>query len=257
MKIAFAMVAFHSWSWFRVSLPSFRRHLPECWDDLFIVDANAANRRSDWSEACRQESLLLHREFGQFPKLLTLEEQSFWEQHYWTSSHGLSLDLAAITASNAGYTRLVLLEPDCLFLGRNWLGQLVNSVLQGNVIAGFETRVYGPLYPCGSIWPLPAFASFAAIRKSPEVEANPLYCRHVHLTTLTNAADLDWAQEWWDNGQLAWFEALQRGSVACLGDQPDFVHFGRGSERPPEECLTQPHGEHLSEYLRNGTQWHV
>lgn len=255
MRVAFAMVAYHNMSWLRVSLPSFRKYLPEYWDDLFIVDANGANHYVEWDEECRQESLALVRAREHLPKLSTLNENSFTDQHYWTSSHGLAIDLAAAAARRANYTRLVLLEPDCLFLGRAWLARLMESADQGNIVSGFETRVYGPLYPCGTIWPLPAFASFAATRKSPDVQDDPLYRRHVDLTTLADATDLAWAREWWDNGQLAWFEALRRGSVVCLGEQPDFIHFGMGSRRGPEECLDGNHGELIAAYLQDGIQW--
>src|SRR5437763_1176588 len=105
--LAFAVVAFHTPTWFPVFYRFFCEFLPEYIDSLYIVDANATCWKREWLDECRAESKYLSS--AGFSNLLVLDCEPEQLQ-FCTNGHGLGIDLAARAAHQDGHKYLVILE---------------------------------------------------------------------------------------------------------------------------------------------------
>lgn len=154
-----------------------------------------------------------------------------------TKTHGIGVDVAVAYLRDRGCRYFVLIEPDCLISGIEWMKNLLNAMYDGHIMAGPSRFDFGPIHPCPSIWDITKVpGSFDITARQLNVDMRlfdyKLMLKWVMATNIGLAAIWFWLY-WWDCGLNNWYMAAQKGCAGHTKYAGDFRHFYRGHCRSP------------------------
>ena len=242
-----ALVAFHTHQWIRVAAGSFHQHFPEA--RLLVVDNNPKSGEPGFEERCAIESAWLCKQ----SYITVLPNPSP------KKSHGIGLDIAAAWCRDNAVPIMVLIEPDCLIRGRQWLERLVASIQTGSQMSGYFSKSYGPIHPAPSAWDVGALKFSFETSSRVEDERHPRFPALFNVEELRRIVALD-GDSWefwgyyWDSTQKNWFEAAIRDKASLLpiGEELDFRHYWCGSTQNRDHAILRTDAE-LRTYLSDSS----
>lgn len=207
----------------------------------------------DWTQICVKSFREVFKE--SYPLICVdhnrnPEEQRFLKDHGVAVvpnpnkdiSHGKGLDVAAEYAKEAGHDVMVVVEPDCVFSGDQWMTDLLKAVDEGYSMAGTFRWQYGPIHPCGSAWRLDQIpSSFKSVKKHDDVY-HPKYKQLMNLVELNssvmrtnyNTHLIHFFFHWWDVGIRNWFLLACDGKDKLVSGA-GFRHWWGSHKRTPSD----------------------
>jgi hypothetical protein len=203
-------IAYRTGAWSRGCIDTYRRQFPH--EHLLIVD----NNDPDYVEGS-----LLAKE----PNVTLIRGKG--------TRHGDGMNAALAWCREKGIPIMVHIEPDMLFLHRQWKIDLLAGVRDGYELVGTHKTEYGPVHPAASAWDTTVnWHSFGAGRKSWRERLSTDYRQLLRLK-----GQPGWLYRNWDTAQRNWFQAARRDRVLLLDENRihgrELYHFWNGSRVNP------------------------
>jgi hypothetical protein len=167
-------------------------------------------------------------------------------------SHGHGVDTAVEYLRSIGTKYMVLVEPDCVVTGVDWVNGMISIVESGALMGGPFVLPFGPIHPCPSVWDLEWVPfTFNVTPRSGPVDYK-IFSQAGMVKWLVECFPDDeqsiwWWINYWDCGIRNWYEAAKEGR-AIVSNGSRFKHFGAGRLYSPDQ-LSASDFALVSEYL--------
>ena len=244
MKIAFVMVLYteiKDFPWTRICVNSFREHFP--YETLIAVDHNENPQEKTF---CEKHNVMV----------LKSNKEKF-------HSNGIKIALDKIKEK---FDAMILIEPDCLIMGKEWYKEISKALEKGFWMAGSSKLEWGPIHPCPTGWLLEKIPfSFDYTEQAMDLY-HPKYRGLMNVDSICKRvlnAKNEFQKKneiakllYWDVGLKNWFHsAIQNKAFHTKGN--DFKHFWYGRNRSPEDWLKNNNNQfekQFEKYLDSGIQ---
>ena len=214
------LISYHTPLWIKVGLKSFHQHFPEY--RVLIVDNNPDRDEPTWDPACEEERAWLRQQT--YVDLVKNERTD--------KTHGSGLDLAVAWCRKNEIGLMLHFEPDCLVGGRQWYENLVHTIQGGAWMAGPNTKSYGPIHPCPSLWRVDRIEHTFGRRPIREDMSHPRFSELFDVAVFNKQQPTVALENWkWDTGLKLWFMAAVNDKAVHVSKELDFKHFWCGTEK--------------------------
>lgn len=214
MKCVTCIVCFHTISWIKRCLSSYRKFIPN--GPIVIINNNPSKGSPsfidsygiirEWSLKCDKEINWLQEQ----KEVIVIQPQSAGHL-----THGKAIHEALLWAQMADFENLVHIEPDCEIFGRDWFDLIIKKVNNGSWMAGCSIAENGALKVTPTSW---------LIKEAINFDFDISRREGAYIGD-------DWGNKYWDTGQLAWSKCNENGK-ADYCPSTDFIHYGYGSKCP-------------------------
>lgn len=168
------------------------------------------------------------------------------------TSHGAGIDTAVDYLRSHNIRYFVLIEPDCVITGTEWLDKMIQAVNNGAAMAGPNRLPFGPIHPCPSIWDITQIpGSFKVSDRDISIDFGIFNYKDMIKWLMNNNADNGSIHLWchkWDCGLKNWYILAKKGLAIHTHNSDGFKHFYEGRNRSPMD-LIESEMKMIAEYL--------